>query len=113
MHWHETGILFSEGETADGLFILDSGEAALTMTSIRGEVIICVQAKSGSLLGLPSVVDNVPYSLTATVRGGSVLRFIPRKEFESLLSSNPTLSLSMLQVLAAEVRAARLAIAES
>jgi CRP-like cAMP-binding protein len=62
------------------------------------------------VLGLPGLIGNEPYTLTATARSGAKLGFITRDDFTALMQSDPLMSLKVLQVLAAEVRSARQAI---
>jgi CRP/FNR family transcriptional regulator len=100
-------VLFTQGDNPQGLYIIDEGETTLTMTSPTGEELVSVQATVGSLLGLPGLIGNEPYSLTAIARNGARLSFIPRDEVTSLMRTVPPLALKMLQVLAAEVRSAR------
>jgi CRP/FNR family transcriptional regulator len=82
------------------------------MTSESGEVVMFLRATAGSLLGLPAIVGNEPYTLTAKARKGSEVRFVAREEFEDLLRADPSLTLNVLKVLATEVRAARMALSE-
>jgi CRP-like cAMP-binding protein len=103
-------VLFRQGDAPAGLYILNKGKVTLTMDSKQGEPILFAEAGSGSLLGLPGLIGNEPYTLTATARSGAELGFVPRKEFTELMQSYPLLSLKVLQVLAAEVRSARQAI---
>jgi CRP-like cAMP-binding protein len=107
----EDRVLFSQGETPNGLYILRIGEVALTMRSDAGGVVIRLRVVSGSLLGLPAVIGNQPYSLTAVARKGSEVRFVAGRDFEYTLRIEPSLYPKVLQVLAAEVRAARKALA--
>jgi CRP-like cAMP-binding protein len=95
-------VLFNQGDHPKGLYILDQGETTITMASSAGQQLISIQAPAGSLLGLPGLIGNEPYTLTAS--------FVPRDEFTSLMRTDPLLSLKMLQVLAAEVRSARRAL---
>ena len=104
-------ILFHQGEMPNGLYILRSGLATLSMTSLTGEQIISTPAPPGALLGLPGFISDQPYSLTAKASKGAELGFVSRETFSDLMLSNPALSLKVLSVLAAEVRAARSAIA--
>jgi CRP-like cAMP-binding protein len=104
--------LFVQGETPTGLYILQRGEAALVMKSQTGRAIVCLHAGSGSLLGLPGVIGREPYTLTAIVRQGSEVRFVPREDFEQTIAEKPELYSKVLRVLAAEVRCARLALAD-
>ena len=109
----EGGPLFNQGEAPKGLFILEQGEAALVMTSDAGRAVMCVEAGPGSLLGLPGVIANKPYTMTALIRKGSAVSFITREDLELTLQEEPGLYPSILQVLTADFRSVRLAIAES
>jgi CRP-like cAMP-binding protein len=100
-------ILFQQDDPAAGLYILHKGEATISMTSQQGQTVLSVQAGSGSLLGLPGLVSNQPYSLTAVARAGARVSFLGRTEFTTLMESNPPLAFKILQILAAEVRSAR------
>lgn len=103
----EDHVLFRQGDAPTGLFILNKGEVSLTMTSATGETVMSVQAGAGSLLGLPGLIGNEPYTLTAIAHGGAELRFVTREDFTGMMGANPRLSLKALQVLAAELRSAR------
>src|SRR5579863_6085822 len=100
-------VLFHQNDPAIGLYILHEGTATLTMESERGDPIFSVQAKGGSLLGLPGLIGNQPYSLTAVACAGAQISFLARTEFTALMQSDSTLAFKILQVLAAEVRSAR------
>jgi len=104
-------VLFHQGDSPTGVFILQNGEVTLTMTSTNGKTVMRALAPAGSLLGLPGLIGNEPYTLTATASKDAQCKFVPRAAFTSLMQSDTTLSLKILQVLAAEVRSARRAIA--
>lgn len=106
-------ILFHQGDLPNGLYILRSGSATLSMTSLTGEEIISTHVAPGSLLGLPGFISDQPYSLTGKASKGAELGFVSRESFSDLMLSNPALSLKVLSVLAAEVRAARSALSET
>jgi len=108
----EDRILFQQGDLPAGLYILDKGLATLTMTTPAGLAVVSVQAAAGSLLGLPGLVGDEPYSLTAEARNGAQLSFIKREDFTGLMQTDPSLSFKILQILAAEVRSARRAMAD-
>jgi len=103
-------VLFMQDDPPVGLYILRNGAARLTMDSPEGKPIVSVKAPEGSLLGLPGVLANQPYTLTAMADADAVVGFIPRDEFIALMQSEPTVALKILAVLAAEVRSARRAI---
>jgi CRP-like cAMP-binding protein len=82
------------------------------MATPAGEAVLSTEAAPNSLLGLPGLVGNQSYSLTATARSGAELGFVTRDDFTALMESDPLMGLMVLQVLAAEVRAARQALLE-
>jgi CRP-like cAMP-binding protein len=104
-------VLFKQGDHPLGLYILDHGETTITMVSSTGEQLMSIQAYAGSLLGLPGLIGNEPYTLTAIARNGARLNFISRDEFSTLMRTEPILALKMVQVIAAELRSARRALA--
>jgi CRP/FNR family transcriptional regulator len=103
-------VLFRQGDPVAGLYILHQGSATVSMVAHDGQSLFAVQARPGSLLGLPGVVSNEPYSLSATAGAGSQVSFVSRDEFTALMHADPLLSLKILQVLAAQVRSARKAL---
>jgi len=108
----EDRILFRQGESPAGLYILHEGTVTLTMESLAREVVMQGTASAGSLLGLPGLIGNEPYSLTARALKGSRLSFVKRDDFSSLMLTDPAMSVRVLRVLAAEVRTARFALSE-
>jgi CRP-like cAMP-binding protein len=103
-------LLFNQDEPAAGVYIVHAGAATLTMTAKDGTRIFSIPAMPGSLLGLPALISNQPYSLTAVAHEGARVSFVGRTEFFGLVQADPLLSLKMLEVLAAEVRTARQAL---
>ena len=105
-------LLFGQGEAPTGLFILRAGVATLSMNSPAGEEVMCAPVSAGSLLGLPGLIGNKPYTLTAKALKGAELGFVTRDDFAQMMLTEPSMSLRVLRVLAAEVRTARSAIYE-
>ena len=69
-----------------------------------------METGAGSLLGLPGLLGDQPYSMTARAHDGAQVNYISRAEFTAFMQSDPQLALKILQVLAAEVRTARRAL---
>jgi CRP-like cAMP-binding protein len=103
----ENCILFKQGDPPAGVYILRVGTAILTMKSESGRAVMCFEAGSESLLGLPAIIGNAPYSLTAIAQKGSVVRYVAREDFSDLIRAEPSLAIMVFQVVAAEVIAAR------
>jgi CRP-like cAMP-binding protein len=104
-------VLFRQGEAPAMLFILHRGKATLTMNAPSGKKVFSVPMLAGSLLGLPGLIGNNPYTLTATAHAGAHVSSVARDHLMALMRTDPAVSLSVLKVLAAEVRSARGAIA--
>lgn len=104
------GALFRQGEPPTGLYIFHQGSVTLSVISENGQSLFAAQALPGSLLGLPAVVTDKPYTLTANARAGAQVTFIGRGEFTQLMLSHPHLSVKILKILATEVRSARRAL---
>src|ERR1039458_4033373 len=100
-------VLFRQGDPSTGLYILHKGHAALTMRTWSGESVVSLETSAGSILGLPALIANEPYSLTAVAHSGAQFSFISRDDYASLMQTNPMLPLKVLRVLAAEVHSAR------
>lgn len=103
-------VLFHQDDAPIGVYILHQGAVSLTMCAHDGQTIFSISAQPGSLLGLPGVISDEPYSLTAVALSGANLGFVNRDAIFALMKSEPLLSLKMLQLLAAEVRTARQAL---
>jgi CRP-like cAMP-binding protein len=103
-------LLFNQDDPAFGVFIVQEGGVTLTMNARDGARIFTIPALPGSLLGLPALISDQPYSLTAIAHSGAKVSFVSRSDFFALVQADPQLSLKMLQVLAAEVRTARQAL---
>lgn len=104
-------ILFLQGDMPVGIYILRGGAATLTM-SAASQPVMKIETGAGSLLGLPALLGDQPYSLTATAHKDAKVAFLSNESFSRLMNEQPHLSLMVLQVLAAEVRAARSALYE-
>src|SRR5258708_18383469 len=80
-------VLFVEGQTPRGIFILCSGNVKLSTTSKDGKVLILKQAEAGEVLGLSAVISGTNYEMTAETALPSQLNFIRRQDFMTLMQS--------------------------
>ena len=106
----QDGILFRQGEPADCLYFVRSGEASLMMQAGSKEVRI--RAGQGSVLGIPAVVGNQPYSMTAIAGSDTEISRISSVAFKDLLETEPKMQKAVLLILAGEVRVARQALSD-
>ena len=103
-------LLFQQGDEPNGVYIVLNGEVTVTMESPAGDEVVSMRAQPGSLLGLPGLVGNRPYSMSAFANKGAEVSFVSRDVFSQMMLSEPNLAMMILRVLANEVRTARLAI---
>jgi CRP-like cAMP-binding protein len=104
--------LFKQGDAPRGLYILKSGKASLVMNGENGVEVMHLTIGPGSILGLPAVVTKEPYTLSAKACLGSDVGFVSLRDFEEMMQAEPSLFPLVLEVLAAEVRAARIALTD-
>jgi CRP-like cAMP-binding protein len=104
-------LLFTQGETPTGLFIIRKGSATLLMKGENGEEVLDFSVGPGAILGIPAVVAKEPYTLSAMANEHSEVGFVELATFEGLLQEQPCLFPMVLGVLSAEVRSARHALA--
>jgi CRP-like cAMP-binding protein len=104
-------VLFRKGDAPKGIYLLRQGNVELTIHS-GDQVVVCARAGAGSVLGLPSTVDDMPYSMTATVCQEAEIEHLSSKDFHQLIERHPELYLNVVQILAAEVRSVRKALGD-
>lgn len=99
-------VLFRQGQAPDRLYLLEAGEVVLTCR-LANKSVGGYRAIPGSLLGLPAIAGSQPYSMSAMVTRNSTFHVISLASFRQIVGSNPRLSFRALEILAAEVTAAR------
>jgi len=106
-----SAVLFMQGDSASGVYVVCSGTVRLFIRNpITGEVTFDRIAEPGSLLGLPAVFGDKPYSMSAEVVEEGEIGFISRERFLEAMQKDGRLCMRCLQLLSEEVRIARGAI---
>jgi CRP/FNR family transcriptional regulator, cyclic AMP receptor protein len=77
----EHAVIFLEGQTPRGIFMLCQGQAKLSTTARDGKTFILRIAKAGEVLGLGSTITGRPYELTAETMQPCQLNFVSREDF--------------------------------
>ena len=98
-------MLFREGASPDGVYILYSGEVDLLFAARNGSVKPLRVASPGQILGLSEVVVEQAYDCSAITRVPCDVGFIPRREFLSVLQERPAVWLNVLSLLSNDVNA--------
>ena len=104
----EDGILYRQGEPPDNLYFVKCGEVMIMLAADQKDVVFRVGA--GSLIGIAAVVNNQPYAMTAKAASDAKLFKLSAERFTELFTKDRNMQQAVLQILAAEVRAARQAL---
>lgn len=99
-------LLFVEGQTPRGAFILCSGKVKLSTTSREGKVLILRIAEAGEALGLSAVISGQPFELTAETTGPCQVNFIDREALIERIEQSGELGLRSSQALSREFQSA-------
>ncbi|MGA8490577.1 MAG: Crp/Fnr family transcriptional regulator [Terriglobales bacterium] len=99
-------VLFVEGQTPRGAFVLCSGKAKLSTTSREGKVLILKIAEAGEVLGLSAVIAGEPFELTAETAGPCQINFVEREALVRLIEKNGEFGLHASQALSREFQSA-------
>jgi CRP/FNR family transcriptional regulator, cyclic AMP receptor protein len=86
-------VLFVEGQTPRGVFIVCSGKVKLSTTSKEGKVLILKQAEAGEVLGLSAAISSTNYEMTAETATPCQLNFIGRQDLMTLLENESELGM--------------------
>lgn len=105
-------LLFQQGDPPSGVYVVQKGSVRMTVNTGESEIVMRV-AQPGSVLGLPGVLSDKPFSLTACTTTTTELAFVKREDLIQLVRANPTFGLQVLQILSEEVRFARNAMAST
>ena len=96
-------VLFAEGETARGVFILRTGRATASISSREGRLVILQIVRGGDVLGLNSVLRNACYNTTIKTIEPCRTDFIPRTALLDLIERNQPAARAVAQLLSREV----------
>jgi CRP/FNR family transcriptional regulator, cyclic AMP receptor protein len=81
-------VLFVEGQSSRGVYIICSGRIKLSTASRDGKTLILRIAEAGEVLGLHATVTAKPYDLTAETLQPCQLDFIKRDDFLNFLQKH-------------------------
>jgi len=86
-------ILFLEGQTPRGGYVLCSGKVKLSTTSKEGKVLVLKVAGPGDIMGLSAAISGEPYEITAETVGPCLVNFVERDGLLRLMERNGELGL--------------------
>src|SRR6266566_4809897 len=99
-------ILFVEGQSPRGMFILCAGKVNLSTTSREGKILILKTAEAGEPLGLSATISGMGYESTAETATPCQLNFVDRKHFLELIASYSEVGVHAAQSLSRDFQSA-------
>ncbi len=99
-------ILFVEGQTPRGMFILCSGRVNLSTTARDGKILILKTAEAGEALGLSAAISGHGYETTAEAAAPCQLSFVDREDLLELMQNYGEVSMRAAHALSRDFHAA-------
>ena len=97
-------LLFVEGQSPRGVFMLCTGRVKLSACSSDGKVIITDVAEAGQVLGLSAVISGQAYEVTAETLAPCQVNFIKSEDLLPFLSENNYMCLRVAEHLSNDYR---------
>lgn len=91
--------IFSEGDPADAIFGLISGQVQITAHNAEGQEIILYHVEAGGIFGLNAVIDGSPRCGCARAATRIFAFVIGREHFLKLITGMPELALRLIQLM--------------
>jgi len=74
-------VLFVEGQTPRGIFVLCKGRVKFSISATDGKTLIVKIVEPGEVLGLGATISGKPYELTAETIDPCQVNFVKREDF--------------------------------
>jgi CRP-like cAMP-binding protein len=103
-HYDAGQTVFSEGDAARALFVVEAGEVQIRVEAPTDEEIILAQLGPGDAFGELALFDDAPRSASAVAVVESTLFSLDRDNFLAVLDAEPALVRAVLASLAAMIR---------
>lgn len=97
--YREKDIIFSEGRHAHGLWFINSGKVKTYRTNEDAKEYITGLYKQGDFMGYTALLQDAPYTESATALEDTEVLLIPREDFFSLMYNNRDVSHKFIKLL--------------
>jgi CRP/FNR family transcriptional regulator, cyclic AMP receptor protein len=102
--FHDRGIvLFAEGDPVRGVYVLNKGTAAVSVSSSEGRVVILRLAHAGEVLGLNCVLCNSSYDTTVKTLAPCCIDFMSCAELMEFIERSQDGAGALLRLLSREL----------
>jgi len=108
--YHKGALLFMEGQSPLGIFMLCSGRVKLSSSTADGKRLIVKIAGPGDILGLPDTITSKPYQVSAEAIELCQVNFVRGEDFVRFVKEHSDFSLKLVEQLAEKYRAAWLGV---
>jgi len=85
-------LIFSQGDAADAVFYIQTGQVKLTVVSEQGKEAVIAILEPGSFFGEGCLAGQLVYMATATAMGNSTLARIDKQAMIRVLHDEPSFS---------------------
>ena len=102
----EGALIFMEGQSARGVYILCQGRVKMMTTHSDGRTFILKIAEPGDVLGLHSVISGKPHEVTVETLQPAQLAFVRRDDFLRFIHDHATACLHAAEHLSRDCEAA-------
>jgi CRP/FNR family transcriptional regulator len=96
-------ILFMEGEPGDAFYYIKSGKVKVFRAYEDGKEHIVHILGVGDVFGEATLFTRIPYPASASIYEDAVIGIIKNNDLESIISSSPELSLTIIKILAGKL----------
>lgn len=92
-------VLFVEGQSPRGMFVVCSGRVNLSTTSREGKLLLLKTAEAGEVVGLSATLSGLGYEVTAETATACQVSFIDRNHVLDLMQTHAEFSLQSAEFL--------------
>lgn len=96
-------VIYKEGNHPHYLYYIVQGKVKTYKTHEDGKDLVIDLYNVGDFFGYTALIENSVYTETAEALEETELALVPRKEFETLLNSNPSISRKMISLLSKNI----------
>jgi CRP-like cAMP-binding protein len=106
-------VLFQKGDEAKGLYVIVSGDVAITLDSPDDKEVLVNIYGAGDTVGEMAVLDEEPRSANGVAQTEVTLVHVPTEKFLDFLRANPDIAIELMRVLTRRLRKTSDVLAES
>ncbi len=99
-HYNKKAVIYNEGDMPGPVFLINKGKIKTWKMSSDGKEFVSGILAQGDFFGYVSVLENKPYSDSATAIEEVELAIIPQPDFIALITYNQQISAGFIRMLA-------------